>query len=89
MCKGLKNKNYVNLTLRSNGTLNYIDYPFLHTLRSYGTIENLQNLQNLRDFFENFIQSVFIFRLQTIFTSRSNSIPYLSFTASIIIVEKS
>lgn len=51
MCKGLKNKNYVNLTLRSNGTLNYIDYSFLHTLRSYGTIENLHNL---RYFFEKF-----------------------------------
>ena len=49
MCRGLKNKNYVNLTLRSNGTLNYIDYSFLHTLRSYGTIENLQNQHNLRD----------------------------------------
>ena len=56
MCKGLKNKNYVNLTLRSNGTLNYIDYPFLHTLRSYGTIENLQNL---RDFFEKFYSERF------------------------------
>ena len=42
MCRGLKNKNYVNLTLRSNGTLNYIDYSFLHTLRSYGTV-NIEN----------------------------------------------
>ena len=49
MCRGLKNKNYVNLTLRSNGTLNYIDYSFLHTLRSSGTFKNLQNQHNLRD----------------------------------------
>mgnify|MGYP003581856524 CR=1 FL=1 len=56
MCRGLKNKNYVNLTLRSNGTLNYIDYSFLHTLRSYGTIENLHNL---RYFFEKFYSERF------------------------------
>ena len=59
MCRGLKNKNYVNLTLHSNGTLNYIDYPFLHTLRSSGTFKNLQNLQNLRDFFEKFYSERF------------------------------
>ena len=56
MCRGLKNKNYVNLTLRSNGTLNYNDYSFLHTLRSYGTIENLHNL---RYFFEKFYSERF------------------------------
>ena len=64
MCRGLKNKNYVNLTLRSNGTLNYIDYSFLHTLRSYGTIENLHNLRELKNELKN-LKSTSDFRLLT------------------------
>ena len=56
MCRGLKNKNYVNLTLRSNGTLNYIDYPFLHTSYSYGTIEKFA--KSVR-FFEKFYPNRF------------------------------
>ncbi len=54
MCKGLKNKNYVNLTLRSNGTLNYIDYPFLHTSYSYGTIEKFAKSARLKKRLKNF-----------------------------------